>query len=535
MKISTSIKTLTLTTGILITATMAQAKVVKPDGGNVIISKVFYNASKGAESGNYAYGQYVELFNNSADTVDVSGLYLGLVESESGKTAYTADTIAADKTLKARLNGKVVLKQVFQIPTESNTLLPSGQTLIICNSAIDHTTLAKVGHDLSKADFEVKTSNVKYVHNDAVPAMKMVYTFNDATDFMNLSYSGPASLVLLKNNDKAIDLENPIFALGKDKGNQYVVANLYYCVDAVEILNNVKNKGIDPATKRIGGTTYDAGYAATETAGTYNGETVYRKTAFAGDRMFLYDTNNSSVDFISSASIQPRAYETQATGFTDSTFVIPETGYQLVQTQKSFVGPHNVCFTYITGNAKNSDLNYNGFRGDSLLLAQSNWIATGKPGTYTISLSDAQPMQKVPSNLLTWSDDDRKELTGGQKTRSIYKFQNIKDNVGFKRVPQTADGGYNVADFTDGNRLYITLTTAMVEAFYQACGATSVENFDFIPWHGATPQQAETTGISTLATEAAKNNMIYDLQGRRLYGTPQRGLYIMNGKKHLAK
>jgi hypothetical protein len=99
---------------------------VKPDGGNVIISKVFYNASKGAESGNYAYGQYVELFNNSADTVDVSGLYLGLVESESGKTAYTADTIAADETLKARLNGKVVLKQVFQIPTESNTLLPSG-------------------------------------------------------------------------------------------------------------------------------------------------------------------------------------------------------------------------------------------------------------------------------------------------------------------------------------------------------------------------------------------------------------------------
>jgi hypothetical protein len=535
MKKFTSAKWLAVTAGLLLTAGSANAKVATPDGGNIIISKVFYSASKGAESGNYPYGQYIELFNNSADTVNVAGLYVGLIESESGKNAYTADTIAQDDALKAQFNGKVVLKQVFQIPAAEPRLLASGESLILCNSAIDHTALAQVGHDLSKADYEVKTINTKYQHNDAVPALDLVFTFNASTDFMNLSYSGPCSIVLLKNNAKAIDLTNPVFALGKDKGNQYVLGNLYYCVDAVDILNNVKNKGVDPTTKRLN-STYDAGFAATVTAGTYTGETVYRKTAFASGRTFLFDTNNSSTDFASSATIQPRAYDTEVAGLSEATIVIPETGYLVFRPEKTFFGPRNLTFTYLTGNQKNSDLTYNNFPGDSLLLAETNYIAIGVPGTYTVRLSEAQPMQKVPSNMLTWSDDDTKELTGGQKNRSIYKFQNQPSGVGFQRVPQAADGGYNVADFTDGNRLYLTLTPAMVTAFWQACGAESEVAFDYIPWHGPTPDQY--AGIQHLSTSGQHSALpaYYDLTGRRITGKPSRGLYIdkATGKKLFA-
>ena len=36
-------------------------------------------------------------------------------------------------------------------------------------------------------------------------------------------------------------------------------------------------------------------------------------------------------------------------------------------------------------------------------------------------------------------------------------------------------------------------------------------------------------------TEAAKDNIYYDLMGRRLNGKPQRGLYILNGKKYVVK
>ena len=99
----------------------------KPSSGNVVVSKVFYAASKGAESGNYISGQYIEIYNNSANDVDVSGMYIGLIESENKTTAYTIEAIEADADLKAKLNGKVVLKQVFQLPKEE-TILQPGKT-----------------------------------------------------------------------------------------------------------------------------------------------------------------------------------------------------------------------------------------------------------------------------------------------------------------------------------------------------------------------------------------------------------------------
>jgi len=533
MKTTTLTKLLALAAGVLLTATAATAKVNKPDGGNVIISKVFYSASKGAESGNYAYGQYIELYNNSADSVDISGLYIGLVESEAAATAYSVSAVEADEDLKAKLNGKVVLKQLFQIPADTVYAIAPGTSVVICNSAIDHTSLAKTGHDLSAADFEVKTSNTKYTHNDAVKALTMVYSFNSSTDFMNLSYSGPAGVVLLKNNEKAVDLENTVFARGKDKGSQYVVANLYYCVDAVDILANTA-KGIDETTKRIGGTTYDGGYATTAATGTYNGETVCRRTAFVthDGRMVLFDTNNSSTDFMASATAQPRQYDSTVAGLSDTTIVIPASGYQVVRTTMTFCGPNDLFIVYLTGNKKNQDITYNNLPADSVLIDKGTYIAVGQPGTYTLQLSEAQPIQRVPSNLLTWSDDDCKELTGGQATRSIYKFCNEPGNVGFRRVAATADGKYNVATFSGDDRLYLTLTADMVEAFYAANGAASAADLDFIHWHGATP--ADTVAAVTAVSAVTASGTVYDLQGRRVV-CPAKGLYIRNGKKFIVR
>lgn len=525
-------KTLVIAAGLLLMAN-ADAKVVKPESGSLVISKVFYAASKGAESGNYAYGQYIELYNNSADDIDITGVYVGLIESEAAANAYTVEAIAADADLKSKIGSKMVLKQLFQIPDDKTYTLESGKSIVICNSAIDHTALAKTGHNLSNADFEVKTTNNKYQHNDAVPAMKMVYSFNTATDFMNLAYSGPAGVVLLKNNDKAIDLENKIFARGKEKGNQYILANPYYCIDVVDILANTKN-GIDQSTKRINDT-YDAGFTSTAATGTYNGETVYRKTSFitADGRTVLYDTNNSSVDFQASGTIQPRTFDTEMAGLTEATIVIPESGYQVFRPEKSFFGPKNLYFVYLTGNKKNANVTFNNIPGDSSLVDKGNYIAVGKPGTYTVTLSDAQPTQKVPSNLLTWSEEDTKELTGNQATRSIYKWHNEAGKVGFQRVPATADGKYNVATFSGEDRLYLTLTADMVNAFYAANNAASAETFDFIIWQGATPEQAAAE-VKTVTVQPATDGAVYDLQGRRVI-KPKKGIYVKDRKKVILK
>ena len=51
-------------------------------------------------------------------------------------------------------------------------------------------------------------------------------------------------------------------------------------------------------------------------------------------------------------------------------------------------------------------------------------------------------------------------------------------------------------------------------------------------------QQGQGTGIGDPLLqngEIIKNNKVYDLQGRRLNAVPQKGLYIINGKKYVCR
>lgn len=89
-------------------------------------------------------------------------MYIALFETESKESAYTLANIETDPTVKAALGGKLVVKQIFQIPTDNTYTIGAGKSVIICNSAIDHTELAEAGHNLSGADFEVKTTNTSY-------------------------------------------------------------------------------------------------------------------------------------------------------------------------------------------------------------------------------------------------------------------------------------------------------------------------------------------------------------------------------------
>lgn len=43
------------------------------------------------------------------------------------------------------------------------------------------------------------------------------------------------------------------------------------------------------------------------------------------------------------------------------------------------------------------------------------------------------------------------------------------------------------------------------------------------------------TAISHITTSAKADNAIYSIDGRKLNAVPQHGLYIMNGKKHVAR
>lgn len=528
MKISTSKKVLALTVGMLMTcAAGMQAKLTKPSGGsssaNLVISKVFYAGSKTlSENKNYQLHLYVELYNNSADTLDLSGLYVAFPNSDGGNAAWTAAAMAEEH------KDSVVVKQIFRIPDETFRLDP-GQSVVIANAAIDHSETAAGGVDLSGADFEIKSENKTYKdsHNDQVATLQLVSTFG-TTDFMNLLNVGPSAVILLAADTK-VDQCPKTFAKGKTSGSEYTILPLFKTIDCVDI---VKQKTPSADDKRIADN-YDAGFTHTAAEGSFTGEAVMRKTAYItkDGRKVLFDTNNSSVDFLSTSDLSLRNYSDEVAGLSDVDIVIPESGFLAINMEKPFCGPANLMFCYLnaTNNAATTDMTYYTFPGDSLLLIKGPWIAVGTPGSHTLKVSESQGVMKTRSSGMAWSDEDSKTLS--QSNRMIYKFQSAADKVGFKRVP-AVEGKYNSATFSDGDRLYYTITEAIGDKIAAANGATDHTDLDFIQWHGTTPQQI-TDGICELKAAKRQENAVYDLQGRRVVGTPRHGLYIMNGKKVL--
>lgn len=269
---------------------------------DIVIGKVFYAGSRDKNNKTYMAGKYIELYNQSDSTIDVSGLYVATVEAES-TPAYTLANLHT-----AYADSVILLKQIYRIPAEKPYPVAPGGTVVICNSAIDHTKNDDYEHDLTQADFEVKDVTGRYQNNPAVPAMEMIYQIYNKTSVFNLSQAGPAGVVIFRTDDD-VTLWPKVYAYGKTSGNQWVLCPVRCIMDGMEALKN-SSQGIDVKTKRLYDT-IDAGYTYINAATGWNGETVYRKTmkrAADGHRI-LADTNNSSNDFKVSKTIQPREYD----------------------------------------------------------------------------------------------------------------------------------------------------------------------------------------------------------------------------------
>lgn len=523
-------KALAIAASMLLTANAAEAKLVKPSGGsssaNLVISKVFYTGSKKlADNKAYNLNQYIELYNNSADTLDIAGVYIALLNTDNGTQAWTAAAMAEEH------KDSIVVKQIFQIPAETPRALDPGASIVITNCAIDHSTTATGNVDLSKADYEVKSENNTYKnsHNDAVTELKVITKFG-TVDFINFMAAGPNSIALLAA-DTNLGKCPKTFPKGKTSGNEYTIAPCFKTIDCVDI---VKQKTPSADDKRIA-TNYDAAYTCIATAESNNGEAVVRKTAFvtSDGRTVLYDTNDSSRDFETTNDLALATYGSEAQGLTTQSITIPESGYLAINIDKPFCGPKDMFFCYVnaSNNDATTDLKYTEIPGDSTLLIKGDWIAIAKPGTYNLKLSESQGVMKTRSSIQSWSEEDTKTMK--QTNRRFYKFMNTTGKVGFQRVPATAEGNYNVADCSDGNRLVVTITDAIGARIFAANGAASWDELEFIPWHGATPEQAAAS-VQGITIQPVSNGAIYDLQGRRVV-KPLKGIYVKDGKKMIIK
>ena len=274
---------------------------------SIVISKIYSSGSKYNGNKNYMAGRYIELFNQSDQTANIAGMYIGLLESTNPQP-YTLDNLKNDPSINGTM---VVVKQVYRIPTDKEYLVEGGKSIVITNSAVDHTLTAQnqFEADLSGADFEVVDINDKLEHNDNVVKMLREYYAVSSLKGMNLMQGGPCGIILFET-DEDINTWPTTYGYGKTSGTWvYLLVPNSTIKDGVDFVKNTST-GPNLSTKRLYDE-IDAGCTHIEAIAGYTGEVVYRKTArvYPDGRKKLMDTNNSSNDFKVSTTIKPREYD----------------------------------------------------------------------------------------------------------------------------------------------------------------------------------------------------------------------------------
>lgn len=287
---------------------MEASTIIKMSGEkSIVISKISSSGSKKPTGGNYMAGKYLELYNQSSQPADISGLYIGLLESTgNANRVYTLEELQKDPTINGE---KVVVKQVFRIPDDKPFNLAGGESVLLCNSATDHSDVNDLERDLRGADFEAVGVNDNLEHNPNVPKLITAYTSSGGSATMNLVQGGPCGIIIF-DTDEDISTWDKTYGYGKTSGTlTYLLVPKSVIKDGVDFIKNTKD-GPNLTTKRLY-TDIDAGCTNINAISGYTGEVVYRRTlrVTPEGRKVLMDTNNSSNDFKVSTTIYPREYD----------------------------------------------------------------------------------------------------------------------------------------------------------------------------------------------------------------------------------
>ena len=271
----------------------------KDEKGNFVIAEIFSGGSLYPETNRQYNGdQYIRIYNNSSETLYADGLVL--LESKFSTTQkfeYTPDIMAE----------AMVAQSVVRIPGsgKEHPVLP-GESIILCDNAINHTEALPSSIDLSNADFEwytIGTSSLPDVDNPDVPNMEML--FNYSKTIWVLSKQGNRAYAIGRIPEN-ISTETYIKdyeykATYENAGKTMNVKDAYkfpneWIIDAINLspksayVWNVISPALDMGYSYIGERT-----TVVENAG----KAIVRKVSYTTEdgRTVLQDTNNSSVDF----------------------------------------------------------------------------------------------------------------------------------------------------------------------------------------------------------------------------------------------
>jgi hypothetical protein len=266
--------------------------------GGLVIKEVYYTASQTLTGGNYFSDQFVEIYNNSTDTLYLDSLCIadihgnaGLINSTSLPTPFNTD------------NANSYANNIWRIPgTGKQRPLAPGKSIIIAQDGVNHkdpTLNPNSPVDLSSADWE--TFNERPDNRDAdapgVPNLERVY-FTGGFDWL-MPVFGP-SLVIFKADFSKLD-QVPIPGASAATPPRIRIPN-NIVIDGVEFLRD----GTSASYKRLPAA-LDAGFSFAD--GTYTKQSFRRKTSTTiNGRRVLQDNNNTTSDFEKIPLPTPRAF-----------------------------------------------------------------------------------------------------------------------------------------------------------------------------------------------------------------------------------
>lgn len=510
--------------------------------GKLVIGKVFYAGStrlNGATPKNYLCHLYIELYNNSAENIDVAGTYVAMANSDAAANAWTAADMTDDKA------GMGVFKQVFQIPAGTPVVMEPGKSLVITNCAIDHSEIAEGNVNLSSADFETKSTNAAFnFHSDAAGALTVVYSANASQDYINFMNPGPDGIALFKADT---DIANctKTYGKGKDSGNQLLIIPMANSIDAVDI---VKQKTPSADDKRFTDE-YDAGFTCTADVNTFNCQAVARKVVSTdGDRKVLQDTNNSSEDFESLWNVEPRVYDVkEATTIAEFSAIEDGKLVKLTLADARVNAFNDLSGTYYVEDASGAIA----IKGVGLTVGTKlNGHFVGKKSTEDVDYVNT-PSQGLEYQLAVDASKSAFEASDAEMVGTSMTIAEACAQANYGRlitlsnvtIMPIGNGMNKQIEDADGNKMKARDLFGVLPENYewpeQVAEITGVAIYYMTGWFlipiSADAIVANGTGIENIQPSTFNTQpSIYNLQGIRL-NSLQKGLNIVNGKKVVIK
>jgi hypothetical protein len=257
--------------------------------GLLVIKELYYTGSRTPNGKAYWSDQFVEIFNNSDETIYLDSLYIASVYGASGNST------AAAPSPYASVQDSVFLDFVWMIPgTGKQHPLEPGKSIVIAQDGMNHRDDPNGNPnsiDLSHADWETflyRPTNQKDIDFAEVPNLTEIFASMQSTfDWIFSSYG--TGIVIYHNYQPS---EVHFVPRPNDtKGRILMVIPAEWVLDGVEALASADAGAYHHIPYSI-----DAGFVYCD--GNFNLQSCRRKIEQDLDgRIILTDTNNSSEDF----------------------------------------------------------------------------------------------------------------------------------------------------------------------------------------------------------------------------------------------